>query len=135
MSQALIRQALETALKTWADANSVPVQWQNTIIDPQPAAYLRAFLLPGDTESADLGRLNRRFAGLWQVSICRPIGEGPGAAEVIVQALSAVYSPSVPLTAGGLKVWAAQPLSTAPAIVEPTHYVTPCSVQYLADTY
>lgn len=135
MSDALIRQALETALKTWADAQPMPVQWQNFMLDPQPAAYLRAFMLPNDTESADIGRLNRRYAGTFQISIVRPQGEGPGPAGTIAAALAAVFSPSTPTTVGGLKVWCSAPLSVAAAISEPGAYVLPCSVPYLADTY
>ena len=135
MSQALIRRALETALKTYADGASLPVQWQNVILNPQPAAYLRAFLLPAQTSSADIARTNRAHAGIFQISICRPLNEGPGNAEAIAAALSAVFRPSTPLSAGGITVWCAQPLSVGASINEPGHYVLPCTVQYLADTY
>lgn len=135
MTQARCRQALETALQTWATANGHTVAWQNVTTSPEPAAYLRAYLLPNDTESADIGRANRRYSGTFQISICRPLGEGAGPGQAIATALAALFNPAAPLTAGGLTVWIAQPLSEGAAITEPAHSVLPCSVQYLADTY
>lgn len=136
MTQALIRRAFESTLKTWADANTVTVAWENVTLEPQPTAlYLRAFLLPADTISRDIGRANRRYAGLFQISIVAPISGGAGAAEVVVGQLSALFPPNAPIVVSGLSVWPSQPLSSAPAIIERDRFVIPCTVPYLADTY
>ncbi len=136
MTQARIRAAFESTLKTWADAESITVAWENVPVTSQPAAlYLRAFLLPADTISRDIGRVNRRYAGLFQISIVAPLTGGPGAAEAIAQELADLFPPNVPITVSGLNVWPTQPLSTSPAINERDKFVIACTVPYLADTY
>lgn len=137
MSEALIRQAFESTLKTWADAQSpaIPVAFENFEFTQPAGRYLRAFLLPGDTDSGDVGRVNRRFVGVFQISIVMPTGDGPGAAGALVEQLRALFPPSAPIVVSGLSVWAQRPLSRGPALQERDRYVVPCSVFYLADTY
>lgn len=135
MSHALVRRACEAALKTWADAKPMPVQWQNLVLDPEPASYVRAFLLPSPAEAPDIEGQGRTFTGIWQVSIVRPIGEGPGAAEAIAAELAAIFKPGAPITAGGLSLYFLQPLSPAAPINEPGRFVVPCSAAYQATAY
>jgi hypothetical protein len=135
VSQALIRQAFESRLETWAAAAWLPVQWQNKILDPEPEAYVRAFLLPSQQEVPDVQGLGRSYSGVWQVTIVRPQNEGPGPAEALAASLAAVYSPSTHITAGGLRVYLLQPLSPAPAISEPARFAVPCSQSYATTVY
>ena len=95
MSQDRIRTALETVLSTWAAAQSpaIPVAWENVEFTQPEGRYLRAFLLPAQTISADIGRANRRYAGVFQVSVVMPLGDGPVPAEVIVASLAALFPP------------------------------------------
>lgn len=135
MSEHLIRSAFESRIKTWADAQGLPVAWENVELAPQPAgAYVRAFLLPADTFSEDLGRAHSVYRGIFQASLCMPAGTGPGAAEVLVAALRALFPASAPMTSGGLLVHITEPLSRGPGIPEPDRYVVPCSLPYRADT-
>lgn len=135
MSEHLIRRAFETALQTWATANTLPVAWENVELVPQPdGAYVRAFLLPAQTFSDDLQRAHSVFRGVFQISLCMPTGAGPAAAEALVASLRAAFPASVPLSAGGLTVFITDPLSRGPGIPEPDRYVVPCSLPYRADT-
>lgn len=136
MSQAIIRAAFETTLNTWATGQSLAVAWQNKSFTPvNGTTYLRAFLIPNATQSEDLGRVHRRYGGVFQVSVALPLGAGPGAGEAILSGLSALFNPSAPITQSGVLVYILQPMSAAPAIVEPDRYVIPCSLTYRADTY
>lgn len=136
MTQAIVRRALETALKAYADGASIPVAWENVeFAQPASGIYLRAFLLPLDVLSADIGRVNRRYEGILQVNIYGQTGTGAGAVEAIVSALSSAFDPAVPLTAAGLTVWVLEPLSPGPTLGERDRFVVPCSVRYAADTY
>lgn len=135
MSQTLIRRACESALKTWADAKPMPVQWQNVVLDPEPDAYVRAILLPADTEAPDVEGQGRTFTGIWQVSIVRPLGEGAGPAEAIAAELAAIFRPGAPLTVGGLTLFFLRPLSPAAPVDEPGRFVVPCSASYQATVY
>lgn len=135
MTQALIRRGLETALKTYADANSLTVAWENVEFTQPDGAYLRAFVLPGDTFSDDLGRVGRTYAGIFQVSVVCPTGTGPGAAEAIVAGIAAAFPPASPITVSTLTLWITQPLSQAAAIQERDRFVIPCSLPYSATVY
>jgi len=135
VSHALVRRACEAALKTWADAEPMPVQWQNKVLDPEPASYLRAVLLPAPTEAPDVEGQGRTFTGIWQVSIVRPLGEGPGPAEAIAAELAAIFKPGAPITVGGLSLYFLQPLSPAAPVDEPGRFVVPCSAAYQATVY
>lgn len=135
MSQVLVRRACEAALKTWADAKPMPVQWQNQVLDPEPAAYVRAFLLPSPAEAPDIEGQGLALSGIWQVSIVRQIGEGPGPAEAIAAELAAIFKPGAPITVSGLTLYFLQPLSPSAPINEPGRFVVPCSASYQATAY
>ena len=135
MSAPDIRRAFESRLSTWAAAQSLPVAWQNVSFSPPSSAYLRAFLLPADTDSRDLAGQHREYRGVFQVSICLPEGEGPGAGEALVSALDALFPPSAPMLINGLQVYVVRPMSAAPALQEPDRYVIPVSCEYRANTY
>ena len=137
MSQPLIRSALETPLKVWAAAEVPPVlvSWENIEFKQPQGRYVRAALLPLPTLSDDLGRLGRRYEGIFQITLCEPLGAGPGAPEAIVLELIALYPPQNDLVASGVRVHILQPLSPAPALQERDRYVIPCSLRYRADVY
>ena len=136
MTQALIRAALESRLAAWATAQSRRVAYENAEFVPATAeTYVRAFVLPALTQSADIGRLNRRFEGILQCNIIAPEGTGPGAVEALFATLEAQFQPQTPITYGGLVVWLTQPMSLGPQIPEPGRYMRPASVPYAVDRY
>ena len=137
MSQARIRQAIETKLKTWAAAQSpaVLVAYENVKFTPTAALYVRGFMLPAQTLTRDIGRVNRRYDGLYQISIVAPSGVGPGAAEAVVASLAAYFPPATSIVVSGLRVFILEPLSPSPPIQEGDRYVIPCTLIYRADTY
>jgi hypothetical protein len=137
MSQAIVRQALELTLSTWAAAQSpaIPVAYENVEFTPPAGRYVRAFLLPAPTESLDLARVHRRYFGVFQVSLVMPKGTGPAAAEALLASLSAAFPTSAPIVRTNVRVWLTQPMSAAPAIQEPDRYVIPVSAPYEAHVY
>lgn len=137
MSNAAVRIALESRLGTWAAARipALPVAWENVPFDPAlGASYLRAFLLPADTLSADLEGLHRGYSGLLQVSVAVPINVGPGAAVGIADELAALFPVNGRYTSGSVTTQITGPASVGPAQQEPHHYVIPVSIRYRADT-
>lgn len=136
MSNAIIRSALEGRLKTWADAQSppIPIAFQNApFTPPNQARYMRAFLLPAETDSNDLAGEHRAYMGLLQVSICVPDGTGSGAAETLSTAIEALFPVSLRLVKSGLTVMITKPASAGPALPEAGIYVVPMSIRYRAD--
>lgn len=138
MSEALIRKAFEAKLKTWADAQVPPVvvAWQNVELTQAPAErYLRAFLLPLPTLSEDLGRVHRRYEGVFQITVVEKFGVGTGPANAVIAALAALFPPATDLVDGSLRVHVLQPLSAAAGVPTRDRYEIACSLNYRADTY
>jgi hypothetical protein len=138
MSEALIRKAFEAKLKTWADAQVAPVTvaWQNVELTQAPVErYLRSFLLPLPTLSEDLGRVHRRFEGVYQITVVEKFGVGTGPSNTVIAALAALFPTTTDLVEGSLRIHILQPLSAATGIQTRDRYEIPCSLSYRADTY
>jgi hypothetical protein len=136
MSQARVRAALETALDTWADAQTpaISIAWQNVAFTPTAARYLRCTILPAEMVSQDLTGAHRRYLGIMQVDICMPKHTGPAATEALIASLDSTFAPATRFTASGLTVTILNPVSPSPSYQDETHYVTPVSIPYRADT-
>jgi len=135
MSNKIIRAALESRLKTWAQAQSppIPIAYQNVAFTPpNQARYLRAFLLPAETRS-DLPGTSRNYMGIFQISICIPDGSGSGAAETILADLEALFPVALTIESAGTKIFITRPVSASPAMNEPGWFVLPTSIRYRAD--
>lgn len=132
MSQALIRRAFETTLKTWADAltPALPVAWENVPFTPPDGRYARAFLLPADTERLFLEGTGREYRGVFQVSLVMTLGSGAAAAESLLASLDAAFS--VTITSGGLRVYLLTPFSASSPQPEEGRWVMPVSATYEA---
>jgi hypothetical protein len=136
MTTALIRSAFESSVKAWADAQTLAVQvaFENVEFTPPAARYLRVNLLPNQTQSDDLGGAHRRFTGLFQVTACMPIGQGPAGAQAIEAALTALFTTTAPITSGALRIFITEPLSAGPALQEGDRYLVPLTLSYRADS-
>jgi hypothetical protein len=136
MSDALVRAAFETRLLAWANAQvpAIPVAFENAAFTPPSGRYARAYLLPAPTACETWGGEHRRRMGIFQVSLCMPIGTGPGAAALLTASLDAAFPIALPMTQGTLKVFLLSPMSPAPAIQESDHFIVPVSCTYRADT-
>lgn len=135
MSNRLIRSLYEQRLAAWAAARSLPVAWQNVQFRPPASGiYLRAFLLPADTDSLDLEGAHRVYTGVFQISIVTPNGQGSGTAEQLAADLDAEFPNNLRLTSGAFTVQIISPCSQGPSIPGDTHYIVPVSFTYRADT-
>lgn len=138
MTMPRIRQLLETRLNTWAAARSpaLSIAWQNVPFTPPAGAYLRAFILPAETDSQTLDGGHREYTGLFQVSVCAPRDTGPGAAESIAEEIATLFPNSLILTIASpaFAVQMVSPMSIGRAIQEPDRYVIPIWARYRADT-
>lgn len=134
MSQRLIRQLYEQRLATWAAGKPLPVAWQNVALTPPAGTYLRAFLLPADTDSQDMAGDHRAYTGVFQVSIVTPNGQGSGAAEELAEELAALFPMALRLTSGAFAVQIIAPTSIGQQIPGDTHLTLPVWFRYRADT-
>lgn len=134
MSQSIIRQLLESRLKTWADAEPIQVAWENVNFDPPSASYLKAYVIPAPTTSDDLKGDHRNYTGVFQVSVVGMKGNSAIPVEAIAEDIAALYPVNLQLTSGGVTVQIITPMSIAQAIQEPDRYTIPVSCTYRADT-
>ncbi|QQP96547.1 DUF4128 domain-containing protein [Lysobacter enzymogenes] len=136
MSTKAVRSILEARLASWAAARSpaLRVAYENTPFTPAAGeTYLRAFLLPADTLSADLAGAHRGYRGVFQVSIVRPINGGPGPSLDIAAELNQQFPVNGRYTSGAVTVQVLTPASAAPALADESSYTVPVSFQYRAD--
>lgn len=137
MSKKIVRAALESAVNTWASAQSpaLKVAWENVAFTPPEGAYVRAFIVPSPTTSLALDKADRRYSGLLQVDLMMPINGGSGPAETLLASFSAAFDPANVLTLSGVRVNILQPASDAAPIPEPNRHVVPVTVPYEATVY
>ena len=135
MSDALIRAAFETRLAAWGAAQSppIPIAYENATFTPPAGRYARCFLMPAPTECETMGGEHRRRMGIFQVSLCMPIGTGPGAAASLAASLDTAFPLTQPMTQGGVRIFLLSPMSAGPGIQDPDRYVIPVSCAYRAD--
>ena len=136
MSHLLVRRALETKLKAWADAQApaVPIAFENVPFDPPVTRFARSYLLPLPVDCETLDGIHRNYEGVYQVTLDLPAGDGPLGGETLLASLDAAFSPSAPLTFSGLTVWITRPMSARVAQQDADRYLIPVSCTYRADT-
>lgn len=133
MSTPKIRNLLEARLKTYADANSLQVAWQNVPFTPPATTYLRAFVLPANNGSETLEGEHIAYSGVFQVNVVAPINSGPAAAESIAEGVQFHFPNNLRLTGGSLVPQIVGPPSIATALQNPESFVIPVSIRYRAD--
>lgn len=138
MSDRIIRSLFEARLKAWATVRvpALPIAYEDVTFTPPAggSAYLRAFLLPANTDSLDLEGKHTLYRGIFQVSVVTKAGEGRGPAGLIADEIAALFPNNLMLTKTDLTVFIRSPMSTAPAQQGDTTTMLPLSFQYRADT-
>jgi len=139
MSDRVIRSLFEVRLKTWADARlpKLPIAFEDVTFTPPAngSAYLKAYLLPGNTDSEDLEGKHISYRGVFQVSVVTTTGSGRGAAGLIAEEIAALYPNNLALTKAEFTVFVRSPMSTAAALQGETTSSLPLSFQYRADSF
>lgn len=139
MSDRIIRSLFEVRLKAWADARlpKLTIAYEDVVFVPPAngAAYLKVYLLPGNTDSEDLEGKHTSYRGVFQVSVVTTSGAGRGAAGLIADEIAALLPNNLALTKADFTVFVRSPMATAGAIQGDTASSLPLSFQYRADTF
>ena len=136
MSQKTIRAALESRLKTWADAQvpAIHVAWQNVSYAPVSGTrYIRAYLLPAETFDGAITGDYKMYAGIFQLSIYSPDGTGTGAAETIAESVIALFAQNTAIVKLGLTIFIDRTPSMGPSMNDEGWHVLPVSIRYRVD--
>jgi len=137
VSTKAVKTILESRLSSWAAARTpvLRIAYENAAFTPNAGeTYLRANLLPADTESQDLAGAHRGYRGVFQVLIVRPVNGGAGPVLNIAAELNALFPVNGRYTSGAITVQTTTPASAAPALQDESSYIVPVSLQYRADT-
>lgn len=137
MSNKRIRSLLEGRLKTWAAARSTPIRvaYQNVQFTPNSGeTYLRCFVLPATTGSDTLEGEHRRYEGVWQVNIVKPLDGGLGSALGIEDELATLFPINLQLTSSGFELYIRTPMGSGSPIFDDLNVTLPVSCRYRADT-
>ena len=138
MSDALIRKAFETRVRSWGLARTppLPVAFENAPFSkPANGRYARAIVLPGNTTSRDLEGKHREYVGVFQVTLVIRQNVGTADATSLAKSLDEAFPTGPPLQQDGLNVWITRPMGAAPAIQEPDSYEVPVSATYKAELF
>lgn len=133
-----IRTALETALNTWAAAQSpvVPIAYQNVGYTPAIGTlYVRASMIPAETQNPSLGDAMKRYTGIMQLNIYGKDGNGSGANETVSDSLLSYFARGESFVSGGVTVRILQSPSINPPLNDAGWYITPVAIRYQADVY
>jgi hypothetical protein len=135
MSDALIRQLVESRLITWADQQGLQVEVENVAMQADPrGAFLSVYLLPAQSSGGFLEGGHVARTGVVQISIRDRLGGGVAECNRIAAMLSGLFPQNLRLTSGDFAIYQLTPLSMGPAFVSDGRYVLPTSFQYRADT-
>jgi len=133
-----IRQALETALTTWAVAQTpvMPIALQNKSYVPTIGVrYVQANILSAETENPSLGDAHKRFVGIFQILINVKDKTGPGEAETIAESLFTTFARGESFAASTVTVRILDSPSVLPSFNDNGWYVLPVSIRYQSDIY
>lgn len=135
MSHSTIGMMFDARLQGWAASKSLHIVYRNQFYQPADGEiYLRVFTLPAGTASQDLAGQHRTFAGVYQVSVIGPAGQGTLTIDSLIEELSDLYPLNARLSRKGLTVQIMTPVEQGPDIQDDTTFTIPVSFQYRADS-
>ncbi|MFA5595940.1 MAG: phage tail terminator-like protein [Pusillimonas sp.] len=136
MSKRQIRAAFESRLSAWTKAQTpvVPVAWENTPFTPTTYPFLRAFIVPDDTDSLDLAGDHRLYTGLFQISVIGEVGKGAAQAERIAESIAELFPLNLRMAVTDGVVLVYSPMSEGPAMPDSGIFTLPVWCRYRMDT-
>ncbi len=133
MTQDRVRQAIEGAVKVWADAQPLKIAWPNTVFSPPTGVYGRLSILPAPTLSVDLKGAHRGYIGVMQLSIYEESNKGDGPVTRLADSFAAAFPVNRRITVGGLTVQIISAANIAPPVEGVDRDFVPVSINYRAD--
>lgn len=131
MSLVLIRRALEKKLALLSP--TLATAYENAPYTPiASTAYQRVNMLPATPDNSTMGSSTYFEHGLFQVTLCYPIGVGPATSETQAQLLRAHFKRGTSLVESGITVIVTDTPRVAPALLDGDRYTIPISVPWQA---
>lgn len=139
MSHGQIRQAFEKIVSDYCTSKSFDYVRENgpAYTPVVGNTYIRSFLLPASSTTNTLGGDNKRFLGIFQVTVVVPAASGNGLTTTILSELQDLLSVfkrvPYPTPQGSNKVVVMTPIEPLNSNVEGSFYYTPARFTYRSD--
>ncbi|EOY5741155.1 DUF4128 domain-containing protein [Enterobacter ludwigii] len=129
-----IAAALVAKLGEWADAEDIPVAWENVpFTPPSDGLYLAVHDMPATPRTVDLGLRCRTYSGVYQINVVAPAGSGRTSAVALAGRVAELFPEGLGIEGNDFTCW----ISSQPGIFRgvPTSvsYTVPVSLNYRAD--
>ncbi|WP_449541130.1 DUF4128 domain-containing protein [Enterobacter ludwigii] len=129
-----IAAALAARLGEWADAEGIPVAWENVpFIPPSDGLYLAVHDMPATPRTLDLGLRCRIYSGVYQINVVAPVGIGRTDVVALADRVAELFPEGQEIAGKDFTCW----ISSAPGIFRgvptPVSYTVPVSLNYRAD--
>lgn len=129
-----IAAALAARLGEWADAEGIPVAWENVpFTPPSDGLYLAVHDMPATPRTLDLGLRCRIYSGVYQINVVAPVGIGRTDVVALADRVAELFPEGLEIAGKDFTCW----ISSAPGIFRgvptPVSYTVPVSLNYRAD--
>lgn len=129
-----IAAALAARLGRWADAERIPVAWENVgFTPPVSGIYLVAHDMPATPRTMDLGLRCRVYSGVYQINVVTPAGSGRTSAVVLAGRVAELFPEGLEIEGNDFTCWISSQPGIFRGIPTPVSYTVPVSLNYRAN--
>lgn len=129
-----IAAALATRLGEWADAEGIPVAWENVpFTPPSDAFYLAVHDMPATPRTVDHGLRCRIYSGVYQINVVAPVGIGRTDVVALADRVAELFPEGQEIEGRGFTCWIDQTPGVFRGITTSVSYTVPVSLNYRAD--
>ncbi|MEG6293878.1 DUF4128 domain-containing protein [Enterobacter hormaechei] len=129
-----IAAALAARLGEWADAEDIPVAWENVpFTPPSDGLYLAVHYMPAKPRTVDLGLRCRIYSGVYQINVVAPVGIGRTDVVALADRVAELFPEGQEIEGRGFTCWIDQTPGVFRGITTSVAYTVPVSLNYRAD--
>ncbi|MEB8255033.1 DUF4128 domain-containing protein [Enterobacter asburiae] len=129
-----IAAALAARLGKWADAEGIPVAWENVpFTPPSDGLYLAVHDMPATPRTVDLGLRCRIYSGVYQINVVAPAGTGRADVVTLADSVAELFPEGQEIEGRGFTCWIDQTPGVFRGITTSVSYTVPVSLNYRAD--
>ncbi|HFK5631866.1 DUF4128 domain-containing protein [Enterobacter roggenkampii] len=129
-----IAAALAARLGEWADAEGIPVAWENVpFTPPSDGLYLAVHDMPAKPRTLDLGLRCRIYSGVYQINVVAPAGTGRTDVVALADRVAELFPEGQEIEGRGFTCWIDQTPGVFRCITTSVSYTVPVNLNYRAD--
>ncbi|WP_075180583.1 phage tail terminator-like protein [Pantoea sp. 1.19] len=133
MSRPDIIGLLEARLGEWADAQGLPVAYDNIAFDPPRGIYLTSHDMPASPYAIDLSQRCKVFMGVYQINVVIPAAQGRAEGRAIAAQIEALFANGTEVQGEGFICYVSGEPAQYAGISTDNAWTIPVSINYRAD--